>query len=210
MMNTIIPFISEKRLLKYGAPDKQRAINMYFFNVRLCESMYPSLSQFEIVLRNRIDTVFSRYMGKNWIFDFVRNDEKLIDEKHISDKNDLIDSLTFAFWSRLFMTQNCAIIWDKYPSALQEIFECRRDFVSLPRIAFEIDQIRKYRNRFSHNGSLLLCSRHQMPCHKIHNLIFRMIKEMGATPVLNQIKKIDRFNEVFTDGKNAGFITCKI
>ncbi len=210
IMDTIIPFISEKRLLKYGSPDKQRTFNLYIFNVRLCECMYPGLSQFEIVLRNKIDMVFSRYMGENWIFDFVLNDEKLVDEKHISDRNELIDSLTFAFWSRLFMAHNCAAIWDKYPTALQEIFECRRNFVSLPRIAFEIDQIRKYRNRFSHNGSLLLCSKRQMPCHKIHNLIYRMIKEMGANTVLNQIKKIDRFNEVFTDGKKAGFITCKI
>lgn len=209
-MDTIIPFMSAKRLAKYGTPDKQHTHNLYFFNVRLCESMYPSLSQFEIVLRNKIDTVLSRYIGDNWIFDFVQADERLIDEKTITDRNELIDSLTFAFWSRLFMPQHCATIWDKYPSALQEIFECRRDHISLSRIAFEIDQIRRYRNRFSHNGSLLICSKRQMPCHKVHNLIFRMIKEMGANPVLNQIKKIDRFNDVFTDGKNAGFITCKI
>ena len=108
------------------------------------------------------------------------------------------------------MTQNCETIWDKYPTALQEIFSHRQAHVSLSKISYEIDTIRKYRNRFSHNGSLLICSKHQMPCHKVHNMIFRMIRELGANPVLNRIKKIDRFNEVFTDGKNLGFITCKI
>jgi len=202
--------MSEKRLSKYGAPDKPDTHNMYFFNVRLCESLYPSLSQFEIVLRNKIDMVLSRHIGKNWIFDFVKADEKLVDAKEITDRNRLMDSLTFGFWSRLFMSKNRATIWDKYPTALQEIFTCRQAHVSLSKISYEVDQIRKYRNRFSHNGSLLICPKRQLPCHKLHNLIFRMIRELGANPVLNQIKKIDRFNEVFIDGKNAGFITCKI
>lgn len=209
-MNTIIPFMSEKRLSKYGVPTNPYTHRLYFFNVRLCESMYPSLSQFEIVLRNKIDAVLSHHIGENWIFDFVRADEKLNEEKDITDRNELIDSLTFGFWSRLFMSQNCETIWDKYPTALQEIFNRRQAHLALPKISYEIDTIRKYRNRFSHNGSLLICSKHQMPCHKIHNLIFRMLRELGANPVLNQLKKIDRFNEVFTDGKKAGFITCKI
>ncbi len=209
-MCEIKTFLSEKRLSKYGAIDSNKTTDKYFFNVRLCESFYPTLSQFEVVLRNKIDLVFSELMGANWIFDFVRADERLTTEKEITDRNELIDSLTFAFWSRLFMRENADKIWNKYPNALQSIFSGRKESLNLRKISYEIDQIRKYRNRFSHNGSLLICCRQQMPCHKVHNLLLRLMRELDARAVLKQIKKIDRFNEVFTDGKNLGFITCKI
>lgn len=72
------------------------------------------LSQFEVALRNKIDLVFSRHMGTDWIFDFVRSDPKLTDEQNITDRNELIDSMTFAFWSRLFMVDQeeriCCVI----------------------------------------------------------------------------------------------------
>jgi len=209
-MSTVIDFLSAKRLSKHGNPEHSRTHEQYFFNVRLCESFYPSISQFEIVLRNKIDQVFTRHMGANWIFEFVAADDHLTTEKDITDRNELIDSMTFAFWSRLFMPDRKETVWNRYPTALSEIFEKRRESLKLSKVSFEINQIRKYRNRLSHNGSLLICSKSQMPCHKIHNLLLRMIREMGATPILNHIKKIDRFNEVFTDGKNIGFITCKV
>lgn len=209
-MSTVIDFLSAKRLSKHGNPEYARTQAQYFFNVRLCESFYPSISQFEVALRNKIDQVFTRHMGANWIFDFVAADERLTTEKQITDRDELIDSMTFAFWSRLFMQERDTDIWRKYPTALSEIFENRKEALILSKVSYEIEQIRRYRNRLSHNGSLLICSKRQMSCHKIHNLLLRMMREMGASPLLNQIKKIDRFNEVFTDGKNLGFITCKL
>ncbi len=209
-MSTVIDFLSAKRLSKHGKPECVRTQAQYFFNVRLCESFYPSISQFEVALRNKIDQVFTRHMGADWIFDFVKADERLTTEKQITDRDELIDSMTFAFWSRLFMQERDADIWSKYPTALSEIFENRKEALILSKVSYEIEQIRRYRNRLSHNGSLLICSKRQMPCHKIHNLLLRMMREMAASPLLNQIKKIDRFNEVFTDGKNLGFITCKL
>ena len=209
-MCEIIDFLSEKRLSKYGDTNKPETIKEYFFNVKLCESFYPLLSQFEVALRNKIDFVFSKYMGKNWIFDFVKQDEKLIDEKLITDRNELIDSLTFAFWSRLFMSNYDDMIWNKYPNILSEIFSKRQAFIRLEKVCFEIDQIRRYRNRFSHNGSLLICHKRQMPCHKMHNLLLRMMRELGADSVLDHIKPIDRFDSIFKQGLDFGFITCKI
>ena len=209
-MCEIIDLLSEKRLSKYGDTKQPETVKEYFFNVELCESFYPLLSQFEVVLRNKIDYVFSKYMGVNWIFDFVQQDDKLVDEKSITDRNELIDSLTFAFWSRLFMSNYNDKIWNKYPKALSDIFSKRREFIRLEKVCFEIDQIRRYRNRFSHNGSLLICRKKQIPCHKMHNLLLRMMRELGADSVLDHIKPMDRFDNIFKQGLDCGFIRCKI
>ncbi len=209
-MCRVVDFLSEKRLSKYGDPNEPQTVEEYFFNVELCESLYPLLSQFEVALRNKVDSVFSKYMGENWIFEFVRQDEKLTEEKNITDRNELIDSLTFAFWSRLFMAERKEQIWNHYPKVLTDIFSKRREFISREKVSFEIDQIRRCRNRFSHNGSLLICPKKQMPCHKIHNLLLRMMRELGADPLLEHIKPMDRFDDVFKRGLNLGFITCKI
>lgn len=209
-MCEVIDFLSEKRLAKYGDPKKQQTIKEYFFNVELCESFYPLLSQFEVTLRNKIDLVFSKHMGENWIFEFVKHDNKLTEEQKITDRNELIDSLTFAFWTRLFMLERSAQIWDKYPTILNEIFSKRKAYTNLKKICYEIDQIRRYRNRFSHNGSLLICHKKQMPCHTVHNLLLRMMRELGADPVLEYIKPIDKFDSIFKQGLDLGFITCKI
>ena len=209
-MCEVIDFLSEKRLSKYGDPTKQQTIEEYFFNVELCESFYPLLSQFEVALRNKIDSVFSKYMGENWIFEFVKQDEKLIEEQKITDRNELIDSLTFAFWSRLFMPERNEQIWDRYPTILKDIFSKRKAHTNRSKVCYEIDQIRRYRNRFSHNGSLLICHKRQMPCHTMHNLLLRMMKELSADPVLEYIKPIDKFDNIFKQGLDLGFITCKI
>ena len=209
-MYRVVDFLSEKRLSKYGDPNEPQTVEEYFFNVELCESLYPLLSQFEVALRNKIDSVFSKHMGENWIFEFVQQDEKLTEEKNITDRNELIDSLTFAFWSRLFMAERKEQIWNPYPKILTDIFSRRREFISREKVSFEIDQIRRYRNRFSHNGSLLICPKRQMPCHKIHNLLLRMMRELGADSMLEYIKPMDRFDDVFKRGLNLGFITCKI
>ena len=94
-MCRVVDFLSEKRLSKYGDPNKPQTVEEYFFNVELCESLYPLLSQFEVALRNKIDAVFSKYMGENWIFDFVRQDEKLTEEKNITDRNEIDRHLDF-------------------------------------------------------------------------------------------------------------------
>lgn len=209
-MCNIIELLSEKRLAKYGSVDDPQTKEKYFFNIELCESFYPLLSQFEVVLRNKIDLVFSKHFGSNWIFDFVAKDAKLTTEKEITDRNELIDSLTFAFWSRLFMQEYTDTIWDQHPEILIEIFSKRREHINLKKVSYEINQIRLYRNRFSHNGSLLICPPRKMACHTVHNLLLRMMRELEADSILDHIKRFDKFDSVFKRGVDSGFITCKI
>lgn len=67
-MDEITDLLSEKRLAKYKGIGKENAIACHLFNCELAESFYSSLSYFEIILRNKIDKVFSKYLGDDWIF----------------------------------------------------------------------------------------------------------------------------------------------
>lgn len=73
-MDEITDLLSEKRLAKYKGIGKENAIACHLFNCELAESFYSSLSYFEIILRNKIDKAFSKYLGDDWIF----KDEYLI------------------------------------------------------------------------------------------------------------------------------------
>lgn len=67
-MNDIETFISARRLAKYAKPTAKEAFAAHLYNSELAESFYQSLSYFEIILRNKIDAVFSKHLGENWIF----------------------------------------------------------------------------------------------------------------------------------------------
>ena len=84
-MDEITDLLSEKRLAKYKGISKENAIACHLFNCELAESFYSSLSYFEIILRNKIDKVFSKYLGEDWIF----KDEYIIGRNQDNMKNAL-------------------------------------------------------------------------------------------------------------------------
>ena len=67
-MEEIEALLSAKRLAKYQGLSTEDAFKHHLFNSELAESFYQSLSYFEIILRNKIDLVFSKYLGSDWIF----------------------------------------------------------------------------------------------------------------------------------------------
>ena len=205
-MNGISDLISHGRLARYGNVLDDKCLARYFFNISFCESLYPALSVFEVVLRNKADIVLTRHLGSGWIFEAVQRDKRLAELHRIKDKNVLIDNLTLAFWSRLFHPSSRELIWSKCPDALAEIFEKRKASLNLSKIGFEIDQIRRCRNRFSHNGSMLIVPKRHMSCYQIHNLLLRMIKELGGKPLLRHLKSIDRFDMMFQLARDLGYI----
>ena len=61
-----------------------------------------------------------------------------------------------------------------------------------------------YRNKIFHYGSLLTDS-NNLPA-RMHNLIYKMIREMNAQKLLKQLKTIDRFNEKYQKGKELNYL----
>ena len=167
-MDEITDLLSEKRLAKYKGIGKENAIACHLFNCELAESFYSSLSYFEIILRNKIDKIFSKHLGDDWIFkdEYIigRNRDNMKSalthikdtKKSSKDKNHIISELSLGFWVYLFLPAYNDVIWKKHPQILQEIFDGCKDISVLSRIFNKLNRIRMYRNKIFHYGSLLV------------------------------------------------------
>jgi hypothetical protein len=188
----------------------------HLYNCELAESFYSSLSYFEIILRNKIDVVFSKYLGEDWLLQeqyiIGRNKENMKSamshmkdtKKNPNDKNHLISELNLGFWVYLFLPTHNEVIWSKHPEILGEIFDGSKQKVSLQFMFSQLNIIRMYRNKIFHYGSLLADSQNNPP--KLHNMIYKIIKDMNATQLLKQLKKIDIFDEKYQKGKRLGIL----
>lgn len=66
-------------------------------------------------------------------------------------------------------------------------------------------QIRMYRNKVFHYGSLITVANALNEPTRIHNMIYKLIRDMNANAVLKQIKRIDDFDEKYAKGKSLGY-----
>lgn len=215
-MEEIEALLSAKRLAKYQGLSKEDAFKCHLFNSELAESFYQSLSYFEIILRNKIDKVFSKYLGQDWIFDkqyhIGKNENHFNDalqrierEKgtsYLHNRDCVISELVFGYWSFLFSSAYKEVLWNKYPTMLEEIFENSKDAVKLSKISYDINKIRLYRNKVFHYGSLLVyIDNYDKPQH-IHNVVYNLLKIMGAVKLSKIIRGIDSFDAVYMKGKS--------
>lgn len=215
-MDEITNLLSQKRLDKYKDVSKDAA-QCHLYNCELAESFYSSLSYFEIILRNKVDKVFSKYLGENWIFkdEYIigRNQDNMKSalahmkdtKKNPTDKNHIISELNLGFWVYLFLPAYNDVIWNKYPQILQDIFDGCKDISVLSRVFNKINKIRMYRNKIFHYGSLLVVAEENRP-EKVHNLIYRLIGDLNAPKLLKELRKIDSFNEKYRKGKSLGIL----
>lgn len=66
--------ISLDRLCRYVSAcsnNKQRAMTLYRYNLKLSQEIFALISCFEVSLRNRIDLEMKNHFGKDWLRDFV-------------------------------------------------------------------------------------------------------------------------------------------
>jgi hypothetical protein len=152
--------LSYKRLETYYRQfndDKNKAIEYYKLNTKISESFYPLLSNLEIVLRNSIHQSFSiRFETENWFeqleFKELEDQVKVAKSKITKNRQQLssdkiIAELTFGFWTSLFNKQFARQFWRPLMYAFKEL---EREQKQRDKIAFKLNQIRKFRNRIFH------------------------------------------------------------
>lgn len=214
-MEEIVDLLSPKHLEKYNHMPLKDAVQCHLYNCELAESFYSSLSYFEIILRNKIDKVFSKYLGEDWIFnpeyhicknknhyeDTLKRIEREKDCSYLKNRDCIISELTFGYWSFLFSSAYNELIWKKYPAILSEIFDNPKFCITLPLAYFYINRIRLYRNKVFHYGSLIVQGENMVRPEQIHNMIYSMCSSLGAKKLLKQIREIDTFNEKYQKGK---------
>ena len=159
---------SAQRLSKYIAynhGDPEKTVMHYKANLRLAESLYISLSVFEVTLRNALSRELRNMAGKDEWFDIFYTNSDLqplvpeIDkakalirnrgEKVNTDK--LISELTFGFWVMLLNSQYERVLWKSLRKAFPNMpkKDRQRKNVSAP-----CNTLRRLRNRIFHQEAI--------------------------------------------------------
>jgi hypothetical protein len=219
-MDEITTLLSEKRLAKYKGISKEDAFKCHLYNSELAESFYQSLSYFEIILRNKVDLVFSKYLGQDWVFkteyhigknqhhyeETVKRIEREKGSEYLTNRDCIISELMFGYWSFLFSSAYKEILWNKYPEMFGKIFDNSKYTLTLFKAYSQINKIRLYRNKVFHYGSLLTTTEDMMKPEQIHNMIYSMCRSMSAGKLIKYVRAIDSFDEKYQKGKTLGIL----
>ena len=197
---------SEARMHPYfdRYPGKDhKAIRHYEQNIRLAESLGPSLSVFEVTLRNALIRELERMTGtKEWYYHFQSHPilKTLYNYvataiNHISARGEIVTAdkingeLTLGFWASLFNANYEKYLWK----------DLRRAFPNLPKtqrqrknVSAPINTIRALRNRVFHNEAI---SWNLVRLNSLHDLIVDVISWMYPS-LPRWLSKVDRYNVV--------------
>ena len=167
-LDIIISAFSAQRLSKYlvyNHNNAKRTIKHYKSNLRLAESLYISLSVFEVTLRNALARELRNMAGKDDWFDMFYSIPELsplvpeIDKAKSLIRNrgeevntdKIISEMTFGFWVMLLNSQYERVLW-KY---------LRKAFPNMPKkdrkrknISAPCNTLRHLRNRIFHQEAI--------------------------------------------------------
>ena len=198
---------SEKRLAKYFSRydnDTEQAMTHYRCNVELSEAFYPSISTFEIALRNAISRELSVLFGReDWYAVFATTAGLTSLNKYISQANKqiagrkeyvtpskIIAELTLGFWVSLFNVEYERVLWK----------DLRRVFPNMPKterqrknIAPYLNRFRTFRNRVFHNEPITW---NLEKASKIHSEMLTVMNWINKDIPL-WIGTFDRFDVVY-------------
>ena len=206
---------SSQRLRKYIQlydGDNSKVVAHYKANLALAESLYTSLSVFEVTLRNALSREMERMMGRSdWYAVFPSNPalKSLTSEittaiKHISQRGEMVSpdkiiaELTFGFWVTLLNSEYELTLWKGLRLAFPYMpkKERKRKNVSAP-----CNSLRKLRNRVFHHESICWDLKY------ISNIHSRLVQVLGwmNSDIPTWLEQIDNFQKVVDDIRNSKF-----
>lgn len=200
--------ISPKRLSPYtdtADKDELDSLGRYFWNIALCEAMYPSLQCVEISLRNAMNYAIHRHtknafwfddptlLGPNEISKVGRAKTELVNHGKRIEPGRVVAELTFGFWTSLFAapyehTILMPIVSSVFPG-MPPVLQNRSD------ISTSFGRIKTLRNRVFHHE----------PIWYVPDLDKRHDEILNAIAWINPRKRayvevIDRFEEIYKLG----------
>jgi len=197
---------SAQRMSKYINlyPDhEERAVLHYKENLKLAESLYISLSVFEVTLRNAISRQMERMTGrKDWYAVFpstpalksLHPDIKQA-ENHITNRGEhvepdkIIAELTFGFWVTMLNSEYELVLWKHLRLAFPYMPKQKRQ---RKNVSAPCNALRKLRNRVFH---------HEPICWDIHYVTLLHDTLVEVLGYINRdlpawLETIDHFNDV--------------
>jgi hypothetical protein len=159
----IVTGISEDRFARYkdaaDGANLKPGLGRYMHNLSLCEALYPTLSAFEVGLRNGVHRALTVKRGTEfWMDDagFLRPTEL---EKVAHARAELtrlrkspltapriVAALSFGFWTGIFNQY----YWTKLGGVTRAVFPCATVLPTLKSLNDDLREIRILRNRIYH------------------------------------------------------------
>ena len=167
MYEELEKFLSKQKLepyLKETNGGKDKALNLFKYNLELSSQMYKALQIFELSTRNIFNIYLSRRYGNNWINrkeilsgnnnknyklnnDIEKIKNKFIEDKKPFDTNDIIANLTLGFWVNLLSFDNNDKLWQ--PSLKKIFIGYDRSIIHETFL-----NIKEIRNRIAHQETI--------------------------------------------------------
>jgi len=155
---------SVPRMRKYQnacAGDKRKTMQLYRYNLRLCQRFYGVLNLLEVMLRNAINEHYiAYYSDPDWIVnqadsgklleynkDEIRQTEAGYRRRGIYNNDKMVASLTMGFWTKLFSKKR----YKRGGKTLLQIFPNKRKGKNQADIYKDLTHIREFRNRIAHH-----------------------------------------------------------
>jgi len=142
--------------------DLRLALEFYVWNMQLSEALYGPLQNFEVSLRNAVDTELSNHFGIDWLSNIswqAREQERLTDAREElrnlrlrGNPPDVIAALRFGFWVGIFDRHYENDLWRPH---LRNIFQNAPDPLRRKNVFGIVDSVRKLRNRIAHHEPIL-------------------------------------------------------
>ncbi len=200
---------SSDRMKKYFClypQDQAKAIMHYQCNIMLSEAMYPSLSVFEVELRNSIVRELITFAKRDdWYVIFSTTPGLMGLNKYISAAKKQITSrgeeittakitaeLTWGFWTSLFNRDYERILWKDLRRAFPFVRKASRQ---RKVVASCLNKFRHLRNRIDHNEAICWSIEEVELIHKeMQHVMGWMNKDVPAW-----LATFDRFDQVCQD-----------
>jgi hypothetical protein len=200
------------KYLKACTGNQLRTMQLYRYNLRLCQRFYGVLNLFEVILRNAVNEHYMAYYSdSDWIVNQTGTDKILAHDKDeikqieadykkrgIYNNDKMVSALTFGFWTYLFTKKN----YRKGGKTLLKIFPNKAKGKNQADIYLDLTHIREFRNRIAHHepicfdGNGNICTDF---ARKHYQLICDYIGYFGQNP-----------NDVISWAETPDFILDKI
>ena len=156
-----VPRIGKYKIACNG--DKNKALILYRYNIKLCQKFYGILGVLEVVLRNAINEHYKELLqDDNWLItqsqngflvnyqDAVLKEKNKLIHNHKYTHDKLVASLSLGVWTFLF-SKNC---YKDSGKTLLQIFPNKTHGLNQKNIYADLDRIRLFRNRIAHHEPL--------------------------------------------------------
>lgn len=184
-----------RKYLNACAGDKQKTMQLYRYNLRLCQRFYGSLNLFEVMLRNAINEHYAAYYSdSDWIVnqadigklleynkDEIRQTEAGYRRRGIYNNDKMVASLTMGFWTKLFSKKR----YKRGGKTLLQIFPNKRKGKNQADIYKDLTHIREFRNRIAHHEPICFDGSGNIStafARRHYQLICEYIGYMGQQP----------------------------